>query len=782
MRREGQWGARTRRLGALTVATMVGGPLAGSALAAGRPGTIDPSFGDRGQVTTTVERSASIAGGASGGLVLPDGKVLMVGGADLGSTSDFLLARYDTDGSLDASFGSGGVVNTAIAGRANARRAVLEPDGRILVLGEATVGENELLALARYNPDGSLDASFGTNGIVTEGVTPFGDFHGLAVDSEGKILVGDEATSGGVATLTVRRFDADGSADPSFGAGGAATATFAAPGPGSLGGLTEVLAQPDGKVVAAGVAENGFAVARFGGSGALDSSFGAGGLVIKSFGQPPDLEVGAALQSDGKIVVAGGVFGLGGTQVFRLDPDGGLDSSFGSGGTATAPGVSGHGLVVQPDGKVVLAGNGGSEQLALVRLNADGTLDPDFGSGGVATAAIGFSSISVGALVIDPLGRLVAIGVEGSAGSGVLAQGSVLARFSGEGSLDPTFGDGGEVVQSDFGSAAVPVRAAPRSVLVQRDRKVVVFARVASDRYAALVRYRPNGSLDPTFGRGGEVTPRLLGTGAALTQPDGKLIVVGTKTIERYRRDGTLDPRFGRGGIAHIGVFASKAALERHGRILVAGDGYVARCRSDGSLDRSFGHRGFVHLKPARAFDPTTGMAVDRHGRIVVAGRRKLIRLRRGGAVDRSFGKSGLHATRPRLRLIDGVHQLAGNRLLVFGRTGGRVTLLRYRPDGTLDPSFGKRGVAVPTTTEAGGPVSVARERQGKLIVATTFGDRFGLLRLNSNGSRDRSFGHRGLTISRVRGAVGAAAVTANQILLAGTPDGTRLRLAAFRG
>lgn len=230
--------------------------------------------------------------------------------AGQGSTSGaprFVVARYTINGSLDTSFNSTGFVITNIGGATNSAQAViLQPDGKIVAGGSNLVLGSNDFALVRYNTNGSIDTTFGTNGIVT---TNFGSgsdsITHLALQTDGKIIAVGSVTIGGSVDFGLARYNSNGSLDNSFGTNGLVT---------TLIGTTDipraVLIQSDGKIVAIGQANiagiNEIALVRYNTNGFIDTTFGTNGLVITSFGPATaDIAFEAVLQPDGKIVIAG---------------------------------------------------------------------------------------------------------------------------------------------------------------------------------------------------------------------------------------------------------------------------------------------------------------------------------------------------------------------------------------------------------------------------------------------------------------------------------------------
>ena len=340
-------------------------------------GTLDTSFGSGGSVTTNL-------GGIDEGFDLalqPDGKIVMVGRSGGLTGFDFGVVRYDADGSLDTAFGTGGVVRTDFAGGADyAHGVAIQADGKIVVAGQAGLANDNDFALARYDGDGTLDATFGSGGTVTTnvaGVTDLGN--AVALQPDGKIVVVGAVDPSHTFDyhFGLARYATDGSLDTSFGQGGTIV--------GDLGSAAGVVVQPDGKIIAAG---NGFdsgplvtfdfVLARYDADGSRDATFGDDGRVTTDLSADQDFGEGVALQSDGKIVVVGQrttstVYDL---AIARYDTDGSLDTSFGTGGSLSTDfngsGDLGKDVAIQPDGKIVVGGyaaNGLVTEAVLVRVD-----------------------------------------------------------------------------------------------------------------------------------------------------------------------------------------------------------------------------------------------------------------------------------------------------------------------------------------------------------------------------------------------------------------------------
>jgi uncharacterized delta-60 repeat protein len=408
---------------------------------ASAPGALDPSFGSGGKVTTSFGFSNGDA--ALAVAIQPDGKILAAGHGGV----SYGLLRYNPDGSLDSSFGSGGKVVTDFFGSADGANAmILQPDGKIIAAGSSfrdSTYEWEF-SLARYNGDGSLDSSFGVDGrVLFDFADRFSVGRAVALLPDGKIVVAGGVFSSSSNPLeragdfALVRFKKDGRLDKSFGEEGRVTTDF-------LGGDDEanaVIVQPDGKIVAIGYANRPgtndrlFAAARYNPDGSMDRSFGSRGKVTNEFPGFGSIASAGLLQPDGKIVLAGYAsvpftidFGL-----MRLNPDGSLDSTFGQAGRVSIDFFNGsdnaRAVALQRNGKIVVAGvvtNGTNLDFGIARLNRDGSVDARFGDGGKASLDFFHLDDGAEAIAIQDDGKIVVAGIAQSVAP-ILGIG--LARF-----------------------------------------------------------------------------------------------------------------------------------------------------------------------------------------------------------------------------------------------------------------------------------------------------------------------------------------------------------------
>ena len=384
---------RRPKVFAAVLAAIVSSPTARAA-----PGSLDVTFAG-GKVTTAIGSGTDAGKSVAQQYV---GKVVVAGYSYNGNDSDFAVARFLANGQPDPAFAGGHVTTDLGSDNDKGCGVAVQSDGRIVVAGYTGSGDGVDFAVVRYNPNGTLDTTFGGTGKVITDVRGSGDFGaGVALQIDGKILVAGCAYNGSNDDFAVVRYNVNGSLDTSFGFNGKLTDDF-----GDTGDYAYSIAvQSDGKIVLAGESLRGdnydFAVARYSSSGTSDSSFGSGGRVFTGIGDSDDAAKGVATQSDGGIVAAGYSYSNDGADfaVVRYTATGLLDAGFSGDGKATTTigsgPDSGNGVVVQADGKIIVAGemwNGNNWDFALLRYRADGAVDTGFGTSGKVITAIGTGS------------------------------------------------------------------------------------------------------------------------------------------------------------------------------------------------------------------------------------------------------------------------------------------------------------------------------------------------------------------------------------------------------
>lgn len=406
----------------------------------------------------------------------------------------------------------------------------------LVIAGGAWGGEGTALAAG-----GELDPSFGDGGLVTttEFYEGLGSAGAIAFQADGKIVVAGYLWSETEQEFAVARFDVDGGLDPTFAGDGTASTIFRT-GEGCYEEARSVLVQSDGKVVAVGVsscrrpepdmgADGLFALARYNVDGTPDTTFGDDGTVMTSFGDPEDCYAradAAAIQPDDRIVAAG---------------------------TASC------------------AQAGIDPRFAVARYDSDGALDPSFSDDGMVMTNFTIQYDKLTDVAMQPDGKIVAGGTAAywMVETDVLESRAALARYNPDGTLDDTFGRNGKV-KTSFDSRRCPGSNESYDLEIQPDGRIVQGGSAACAASAgdlphprwSLSRYRPNGTLDRTFGRNGRVVSIFSDTtwgdwmsaGIAI-QANGRIVAAGSTArhasrfmLVRYRADGRLDPRFGDDG------------------------------------------------------------------------------------------------------------------------------------------------------------------------------------------------------------------------------------------
>jgi uncharacterized delta-60 repeat protein len=416
------------------------------------PGDLDISFGNGGKVLTTI--TSNNLNNAHAVEIQPDGKIIAAGRT---VPDGFALARYNIDGSLDSSFGNGGIVTTSVGtncGSCYISALAIQPDGKIIAGGLGRTS-TFVYALVRYNTNGTLDTSFGNGGIVKIeiGVNINETLRDIAIQPDGKIIFAGTDYIDGTPIdydFALARLNTDGSLDASFGTGGIITTSFTT----ERDYAYALGIQTDGKIVVAGSAGEGispatkasdFALARYNTNGTLDTTFGNGGKVVTPFfsGNFSDAVQSLLIQPDNKIVAIGRASDgtNSGFALLRYTANGSIDPSFGNEGkvfTLFSSDSGASAASIQPNGKIVVAGSvfGPAADLALARYNSNGSLDTSFGSDGKVTTDFNSRNDNANAIAIQSNGKIVAAGFSAFVGSPV--SDFALARYNGDGQVSRT--------------------------------------------------------------------------------------------------------------------------------------------------------------------------------------------------------------------------------------------------------------------------------------------------------------------------------------------------------
>ncbi len=420
-----------------------------TAAAFGQIGSLDTTFGQGGKLTTLV----TFVSGTNAIALQSDGKIVAAGYGFNGTTYEFAVARYFTDGGVDTTFGMEGIDTTRLrSGNSIATAVAIEPNGKIVLAGRSSNNSSDStrqFALARYTANGFLDSTFGTNGIDT--------FYIGSSDDEANAMV----------------------------------------------------IQPDGKILVAGLSNSGsggqvkFALIRVDTSGALDITFNKTGKVLTKFGIYNARAYAIALQQDGKTLVGG--FASDGTSrnfaLARYDTSGFLDSlTFGKNGRATLDFWRNddiiYSIAVQPNGRIVTGGTTSASStntfFALARFKTDGTPDSTFGDGptplsGRDTTHIYRNDDEIRSIAIDSIGRIVAAGFTINPNVNPSWYDFALTRYDSTGAIDLTFGNNNGKVITGFGST----NAGANAMVIQHDDKILLagYSQNSVKGQFALARY-----------------------------------------------------------------------------------------------------------------------------------------------------------------------------------------------------------------------------------------------------------------------------------------------------
>ncbi len=612
------------------------------------------------------------------------------------------VMRCETDGTLDESFGVGGLVQPNAGGI-----PAVQSDGKIVLGGFA----GTTFRITRLDNDGSPDTSFGTDGIASVELPPNPGLWSVRIQADGKIVAA--GSTGG--DFALARFNPDGSLDTTFDGDGKATTAIL----NSTDHPYNTVLQPDGKILAAGFALNSasstsgvFALARYNTDGSLDTTFDGDGKVTTPVVNAGSIMLDSSIRSiallaDGKILVAGRTHnGKNFDHVLaRYNANGSLDPAFGSGGFVVAPIPTFNDQVddlasvvlIRPDGRILTVGDSvfwlgggfapysGLKDITVRQFNIDGTSDITFVGGGKTDIDVGADRTVGTAVALQPDGKILATASSFTGFFNANQEIRVLARYNPDGSRDTSFNGNG------FIRTNVPVT----KLTVSSDGKV------AAGGSGSVFRYNSDGTLDSSFDGDGQVTGVGSG-GGLLFQPDGKLVALSGTVATRLSASGTLDTTFEGDGRATIPFGAASLKLQSDGKILAAGssnaDFAIARLNADGTPDTSFDGDGVATTNIAGP-DSLTLIALQPDGKIIASGRSNCCDIQTQ-----------------------------------------RVAFLRYNPDGTLDTAFGTNGKVEFPSSNFPEVSSIYIRTDGKIVALSANATSNRVRRLTAGGQPDPSF------------------------------------------
>lgn len=401
------------RLRPLTVTLLA---LALTTTAAAAPGDLDSGFATGGKYTSAAYGLSMFGPSVA---IRPAGGIVAVGKHFTGLDDDFAVLRLNASGGLES------VATAAFASNKDedAKSVVVLPDGRFLVGGEGNAGGYAQHGVIRFLADGTIDDTFGSDGRVAIDFGRLSHIHAMALQPDGKLVVVGESYGGAnSARLAMARLNTDGSLDTRFGTAGLVQATY-----GDTSNSHAIVIAPDGAITIGGYIVNNESspasacfVARFSSSGVADSSFGNNGVTLAALGSGHSNYCHSmVLQPDGKVVLAGSMVRnrVGDFVMLRMTTSGALDSTFDNDGVVgtsfpgRAPASSeANAVLLQPDGKIVLGGYTDGK-FALARYTSSGALDPSFGTSGLMSFAFGSGvDDQIKSLALQSDGKIVAAG------------------------------------------------------------------------------------------------------------------------------------------------------------------------------------------------------------------------------------------------------------------------------------------------------------------------------------------------------------------------------------
>ena len=458
-------------------------------------------------------------------------------------------AALAAPGDLDTSFDGDGVRTLDFLAGETADAVLVQPDGKIVIGGRSGNTVTDNFVVTRLNPDGSSDSSFSGDGAASADFGGADRINSVALQADGKIVVAGVTEQSGVPSdVAVARFNPNGTLDTSFDGDGMATLDYF----GGVDAAEAVLVQPDGSIVLAGYGSGlrCFMLARLNADGSPDSRFQGDDMIdvgsfCVRFGTVTDAARAAALQADGKIVVAGTTFADGSNEnlaITRIEPaTGAPDRTFNGTGERTIDlggGDSVHSVLVQPNGKIVLAGSGAAgEDFVVTRLNADGSTDASFGGDGVLNIDFGGADYGYAA-ALQASGKIVVAGT--STGPSELSEAAV-ARLQPGGSLDTTFsGDGRQTFRPGAGLLGAALQANGRILVAGGIGGDMLAGRLEGDSAAAGGGPAPIPGVVPV-GRGGGpggpgAGPGGPGSRRGVPRCNGKrATIVGSQRADRLK-------------------------------------------------------------------------------------------------------------------------------------------------------------------------------------------------------------------------------------------------------
>lgn len=768
-----------------------------------------------------------------------DGRAVVAGRTTIDSVPQMAVFQYKTDGSLDLDFhwnGKGALTfNTSPAA---AHALTVDAEGRVVLAGYVTENGNEQFSIVRLLPDGTYDATFGTNGwVITDFNGGNDQANAVAVQPDGKIVAAGFTRNGTDADFALARYLPDGSLDASFGAGGRVVT--------KIDLLADIIRDmtiaSNGKIVVCGTTlasqvfntPSFFAVARYLSDGSLDLAFGSSGKVVTDIGADEESDIARAvtLLPTGQIVVAGysSISLASKISVVRYRPTGLLDTSFGDLGVAQTTVFNNSGnfctdIAALPDNSLVLSGmaeNVDFKDVFLVKMRDNGTVDPTFGQNGKVVRSLSPKDDNTYGLARRPDGRILVVGDTRKEGD--FYTDATLLQFNADGSKDATFGTDGVKVE-DIGTS----EDNGLLVLAQPDGQVLVGGLVftaSNNSDWVLTRFQGNGQPDNAFGTNSiqayNFSNRYDLFKAIAPSTTGKVLcggrIEGKPALAQILPNGLLDNSFGNGGKMAIdispqwasGVVNAVVRLPDEKLLVLSTDipasslifnPNLRRFLPNGKIDSTFGTNGRVSLSGNR---DNNDMIVLPDGKILVMtfmassspqeeNRTIISRYHGDGSLDISFGTAGRYTSPFQFQFAGYDLVLQPNGSILSVGSSSYYAALRLTPDGIADATFNGAGQLKITSEGFSKRFNQAVvQKDGRIVLVgepeeTIYpkGNYIGFIvaRLNPDGTLDQTWGQNGFLKLRGYRARGVGLDSDGNILATGSiHNGERSDIVVYR-
>ena len=677
------------------------------------------------------------AGYGAHAVLQKDGKIIIAGFSRYTDTYYSLYSvvyRLNTDGSLDNTFNGKGLKVFKLY--TTETTVAIQKDGKIIVGGSALVDNKNRYLLYRLNTDGSEDKTFTKVGKLTDSVI---SYKSLAIQEDGKIIAsGYKTDTSGKNVFIINRYNSDGSIDVNFKSTGIPDAYTSANGlpPGAFSTYRRNMANlidANGNILVAGTVKNNFGIARFKQDGSFDT------LVTVNFTGSDNFFLSAAIGSDGKIIL------FGGTAIASLNQDLSLNTNFSDDGKLLIAdegfllGISS--IAIQKDGKIVqlgsITGTGGSyyPNIAAARLNSNGSVDEQFGNMGKLYEVLVQTSTNFLSAAVQQDGKIVAGGYAFNGTTFHFA----LARYKTNGDLDSSFAGNGKVMTE------LPNKIFEnyiQSIAIQSDGKII--AGGFSQRGPSLVRYNSNGTVEHNYGPDGY--PDNINSIAI--QKDGRFIVASPTGLTRYTNF-EVDTTFNRGRfliyptINNHEISGKQIALQKDEKIIVLGTSseyppypVVFRYNVNGKLDSTFGINGIAFNSLKEGYDAANSICVQTDDKILIGGD------------------------------FQDINNIATH----------NFSISRLNKNGSRDSTFNKGEIVHSFTEGLDVGNTIKLQKDGKIIIAgnsVVDGQKlFKIARFNSDGSVDKTFNNTGSITTYPNGAfanIASIAIQGNNLYAVGS-------------